>query len=271
MSADDVSAPVTGPVITPDMDDDRGQKVMTLVEHLSELRRRIVISIFVITLGTLVGFYFAPNVIDILREPVGRPLFFMTLGGAFFIQVKIALMIGVALASPVVLYQLWAFISPGLTTKERRAARPWIPLAVLFLALGVGVAYLILPFTVMFLLSFQRPGVIEPLITLEAYIGFVTTMFLVFGLVMQFPIVLVLLSKVGIISVERLRGGRRYVFIGIFVFAVVVTPGGDPFSPTIMAAVMYPLYELTIWLVARSNRRREVATAADEREKASAE
>jgi sec-independent protein translocase protein TatC len=271
MSADGGSAPVTEPVITPDMDDDRGEKVMTLVEHLSELRRRIVISIVVITLGTAVGFYFAPNVIDILRAPVGRPLVFTSLGGAFFLQIKIALMIGVALASPVVLYQLWAFISPGLTAQERRVARPWIPLAVLFLALGVGVAYLILPYTVAFLLSFQKPGVIEPLITAEAYIGFVTTLFLVFGLVMQFPIVLVLLSKVGIISVDRLRGGRRYVFIGIFVFAVVVTPGGDPISPTIMAAVMYPLYELTIWLVARSNRRNESAAAADAMENAGAE
>lgn len=255
-----------------DMDDDaRTEKVMTLVEHLSELRVRIFISLVAVTLGTLVGFYFAPAVIDLLRAPVGRPLVFTSLGGAFFLQLKIALMIGLALASPIVLYQLWAFVSPGLTARERRLARPWIPLALAFLVLGVAVAYLILPFTVAFLLSFQRPGVIEPLITAEAYIGFVTTLFLAFGLVMQFPIVLVLLSKVGIISVERLRRGRRYVFIGIFVFAVVVTPGGDPFSPTIMAAVMYPLYELTIWLVARSNRRKEAERAVQEAAPAAAE
>jgi sec-independent protein translocase protein TatC len=85
----------------------------------------------------------------------------------------------------------------------------------------------------------------------------VTTMFLAFGLVMQFPIVLVLLSKVGLVTPERLRRGRRYVFVGIFVLAVVVTPGGDPFSPIIMALVMYPLYELTIWLVSRSSRQPE--------------
>jgi sec-independent protein translocase protein TatC len=228
---------------------------MTLVEHLSELRLRIFVSLLAVTIGSIIGFYLAPNVVDVLRAPVNAPLVFTTLGGAFFVQLKIALMIGVALASPVVLYQLWAFVSPGLTARERRVARPWIPLAIVFLVLGVGVAYMILPFTVGFLLSFQRPGVIEPLITLEAYIGFVTTMFLVFGLVMQFPIVLVLLSKVGIVNAERLRRGRRYVFVGIFVFAVVVTPGGDPFSPTIMAAVMYPLYELTIRLVSRGSKK----------------
>lgn len=233
-------------------DDDHG---MTLVEHLSELRVRIFVSLLAITIGSIIGFYFAPNVIDVLRAPINAPLFFTNLAGAFFIQLKIALMIGIALASPVVLHQLWAFVSPGLTPRERRVARPWIPLSILFLVLGVGVAYAILPYTVGFLLSFQRPGVIEPLITLESYIGFVTTLFLVFGLVMQFPIVLVLLSKVGIINADRLRRGRRYVFVGIFVFAVVVTPGGDPISPTIMAAVMYPLYELTIRLVARSSRK----------------
>ena len=249
-----------------DMDDEgtRGEKVMTLVEHLTELRFRIIISVAAIAAGSIVGFYLAPAVVDLLRAPIGKPLVFTTLGGALFIQLKIALMVGLALASPIVLYQLWAFVSPGLTPRERRLARPWIPLALIFLVLGVAVAYAILPLTVSFLLSFQRPGVIEPLITLEAYIGFVTTMFLAFGLVMQFPIVVVLLAKVGIVSVERLRRGRRYVFVGIFVLAVVVTPGGDPFSPIIMAAVMYPLYELTILLVARSNRGKQADDAAHE-------
>ena len=100
-----------------------------------------------------------------------------------------------------------------------------------------------------------------PLISVESYFGFITTLFLAFGLVMEFPIVIVLLSKVGIVSVERLRRARRYVFVGIFIIAVVVTPGGDPISPTIMALVMYPLYELTILLVGRSNRPRQVEEA----------
>jgi len=232
-------------------------KVMTVVEHLSELRLRIFISLVAVAAGAVVGYYFTPDVITVLSAPVGETLFTLTVGGALFIRLKLALMIGLALASPVVLYQLWAFVSPGLTAHERRVARPWIPLALVFLVLGVGVAYVTLPFTVAFLLSFQITGVIEPLITAESYFGFVTTMFLAFGVVMEFPIVLVLLSKVGIVNVERLRRGRRYVFVGIFIIAVVVTPGGDPISPIIMATVMYPLYELTIWLVARSDRGKE--------------
>jgi sec-independent protein translocase protein TatC len=229
---------------------------MTLVEHLTELRRRIFIGIAAIVAGTIIGFAVAPQAIAILAAPLGLdgPLYFNAPGGAFLLQLKLALMIGIALASPIVLYQLWAFVSPGLTPLERRAARPWIPLALLFLVLGVAVAYLILPYTAQFLLGFAIPGVIEPLITTDAYFGFVLTMFLAFGLVMQFPIVIVLLAKVGVVSAERLRRGRRYVLVGIFVIAVVVTPGGDPLSPAIMALVMYPLYELTIRLVARSGR-----------------
>lgn len=230
------------------------EPVMTLVEHLSELRRRIFIGLLAVGAGTVIGFFFAPDVIRILKEPIPGPLFFTQPGGALFLQIKLALMVGLALGSPVVLYQLWAFVSPGLTDRERRMARPWIPLAIFFLVAGVAVAYAILPFTAAFLLGFEIDGVIEPLITADAYFGFVTVLFLAFGLVMQFPIVLVLLSKVGIVNVERLRRGRRYVVLGIVIFAVVVTPGGDPISPIIMSAVMYPLYELTIWLVARGQR-----------------
>ena len=229
-------------------------KVMTVVEHLSELRRRIFIGLFAVALGAVVGFLLAPDAIRILKAPISGPLFFTAPSSAFFLQIKLALMIGLALASPIVLYQLWAFIAPGLTPRERRLALPWVPLGLVFLAVGIGVAYFILPFAVGFMLGFAIPGVLDPLITADAYFGFVTNMFLAFGLVMEFPIVLVLLSKVGIVSAERLRRNRRYVFLGIFVFAVVVTPGGDPYSPTVMGAVMYLLYELTIRLVARGGK-----------------
>jgi sec-independent protein translocase protein TatC len=256
LSAGHDPAPTHAPVVTTNDGEGEGQpeSVMTVVEHLTELRRRVVISVVAIVAASILGFLVAPRVIEILKAPVAGPLVFTSPGAAFFLEMKLALMIGIALASPLILYELWAFVSPGLTRRERTSLRPWIPLAVVFLVLGILVAYLILPYTVGFLLSFAIPGVLEPLITAESYFGFVTTMFLAFGLVMQFPIVLVLLSKVGIVSVERLRRGRRYVFVGIFILAVVVTPGGDPISPIIMALVMYPLYELTIYLVGRSSR-----------------
>jgi sec-independent protein translocase protein TatC len=234
-----------------------GEKVMTLVGHLTELRRRIFISLAAVGAGSVVGFFLAPQAIALLGEPIPGPIYFTQPGGALFLELKLALMIGLALASPVLLYHFWAFIAPGLTPSERRVARPWIPLALVFLAVGVGLAYAILPFTVTFLLGFQVAGQLEPLITSDAYFGFVTTMFLAFGLVMQFPIVLVLLAKAGIVTPDLLRRSRRYAFLGLFLVAVVVTPQ-DPFSSIIMTAVMYPLYELTIYLVTRGQPKKQV-------------
>jgi sec-independent protein translocase protein TatC len=245
-------------VSAPDPED--GQQVMTVVEHLAELRRRLFVCIVAVVIGGVVGWYAVPQVITILSAPIPGPLVFITPGGAFFLYFKIALIVGLALALPVILYELWAFVSPGLTAAERRGIRPWVPLSLIFFALGMAVAYLTLPLAASFLLSFAIPGLLQPLITAESYFGFVTTMFLAFGLVMQFPFVILLLSKVGIVTVDQLRHNRRYVFLAIAVFAVVITPGGDPISPTIMALVMYPLYELTIRLVSRQNAPKPSAT-----------
>jgi sec-independent protein translocase protein TatC len=154
---------------------------------------------------------------------------------------------------PVLLYQAWQFIAPGLTAQERRMARPWIPLALLFFALGVAVAYFVLPFAAAFLLGFTTPD-LQPLITATSYFEFVTTMFLAFGLVMEFPIVLFGLSRVGIATSARLRASRRYVILGIALFAAVVTPGGDIVSPLTLGLTMFILYELTIFFIRRTGR-----------------
>ncbi|HUG46897.1 MAG TPA: twin-arginine translocase subunit TatC [Candidatus Limnocylindria bacterium] len=234
------------------------EKVMTLVEHLSELRRRIFISLFAIAAGSVVGFLLAPRVIALLAEPIPGPIFFTQPGGALFLQLKLAVMMGVALAMPVILYHFWAFVSPGLMPNERRAARPWIPFALILLVAGVLTAYSILPFTVTFLIGFQIEGQLEPLITADHYFGFVLMLFLAFAAVLQFPIVLLILAKAGILGAQKLRAWRRYALLVLYVVAVLVTPA-DPFSAIIMTAIMYPLYELTILLVARGARRSEPA------------
>ena len=226
------------------------ESVMSLVEHLSELRRRIAISLLAIFLGSLVGFYFAPQLITFLKAPLNlaKPLVYTGLGDAFFINLKLAIVVGIVLAMPVLVWQLWRFVSPGLTREERRLARPWAPLAIVFFVIGVTVAYVILPFAATFLLSFSSPD-LQPLITASEYFGFVTTLFLAFGLVMEYPIVLVLLSKVGILSSARLRRSRRVVILAIAIISAVVTPGGDPISPTVLGVTMYVLYEFSIVLI----------------------
>jgi sec-independent protein translocase protein TatC len=229
--------------------------VMTLVDHLSELRWRLFKSLLAIALGMTVGFLASAQVVSLLAAPIpgDEPLFFTGLGDAFAIRLKIAFVIGVILAMPVLLYQGWAFIAPGLTASERRAARPWIPLALVFFALGVAIAYVVLPFAASFLLGFTTPD-LQPLITAGSYFEFVTTMFLAFGLVMEFPIVLYGLSRVGIATSARLARARPYVILVIAVAAAVLTPGTDLVSPLILGVSMYILFELTLFVIKRTGK-----------------
>jgi sec-independent protein translocase protein TatC len=229
--------------------------VMSLVDHLGELRTRLFRSNLAVAVRAVIGFALSDQAISVLRAPIpgDSPLYFTGLGDAFVIKVKIAIVIGIVLAMPVLLYQLWAFVSPGLTPSERRAARPWIPIALFFFALGVGIAYIVLPFAAQFLISFESAD-LKALITAGSYFDFVTTMFLAFGLVMEFPILLVGLSRVGIITSERLTSARRFVILGIAIFSAVATPGGDLVSPFVLGGTMYVLFELTVVFIRRSGR-----------------
>lgn len=230
--------------------------VMSLVDHLAELRRRLFISILAVVIGGAIGFYFASDVQVLLLQPFlasnpGSEVQFLTVSGGFFLYVKISLVFGIVIGLPVIVYELWQFVSPGLTARERRAALPWIPAAILFFALGVIVAYVTMPYAIQFLTGFTVPGYTESRPSAEAYFGFVTNMFLIFGAVMEFPIALVFLAKLGVLSVDMLKKSRRMVILGIVIFAVVVTPGGDPISPIVMAGVMYALFEFTIYMLMR--------------------
>jgi sec-independent protein translocase protein TatC len=243
------------PPVTPP--DDQG--VMSLVDHLSELRRRLFISIIAVVFGGVIGFMLAEQVMRILMEPLqqaqpGATVQFLTVSGGFFLYMKISLVFGVIVGLPVIVYEVWRFVSPGLTPAERRAALPWIPMSIVFFTLGVAVAYVTLPYALQFLTGFTVPGLSEVRPSGEAYFGFVSTMFLIFGVVMEFPIALVFLSKLGILHVELLARSRRMVILGITIFAVVATPGGDPISPVVMASVMYALFEFTIFMLRRSAR-----------------
>jgi sec-independent protein translocase protein TatC len=125
-------------------------------------------------------------------------------------------------------------------------------MTILFFLLGVGVAYVTLPYAVQFLAGFQIADALVFGPSAEAYFGFVFSVFMIFGVAMQFPTVLVLLAKLGILDVDRLRRSRRYALLGMVIFAVVITPGGDPISPAIMSSVMYLLFEATILLLHRT-------------------
>ena len=235
------------------------ETVMSLVDHLTELRNRLFKSILAVAVASAVGFYFATDIRGFLIAPLGRTVQVLGIGDAFVIQMKISIVAGIILAMPILLYQLWAFIAPGLTPNERRTVRPWIPLALVFFAMGVVIAYFILPYAIAFLFSFtDAPDCVSNCLIAQPaagpYFDFVTTLFLVFGLIMEFPIVLVGLSRVGIVTSERLTSSRRMIILGIAVFAAVATPGGDLVSPIVLGGTMYVLFELTVLFIRRSGR-----------------
>ncbi|HYM84968.1 MAG TPA: twin-arginine translocase subunit TatC [Candidatus Dormibacteraeota bacterium] len=231
-----------------------GEKVMSLVDHLSELRTRLFKTALAIAAGTVVGFYYSTPVRDFLISPLPtHQVQVLAPGDAFIITMKISLVVGVILAMPVILYQGWAFIAPGLTPDERRVVRPWVPLALVFFAIGVAIAYVVLPFATSFLLSFTDQTLVAN-IAAGPYFDFVTTLFLGFGLVMEFPILLFGLSRVGILTSKRMKSARRMVILGIAIFSAVITPGGDLVSPTVLGVTMYVLFEGTVFFIARTGR-----------------
>jgi sec-independent protein translocase protein TatC len=242
--------------------DDEGS--MTLVEHLEELRSRIVKMLIAITIGGAVGWFLYGHVIQLLLNPYcdylksvppgqqptrGCNLFFLGAIDGVLIKLKVVLFIGLALALPYVLYQLWAFIVPGLTRRERRMAIPFVLTSTLLFLLGCLFAYVTLPKALQFLLGFAGKG-FAPLLTADKFIGFVIIVALAFGLSFEFPIVLIFLSIVGILPSRKLRDWRRPAYLFIAIFAAVITPSADPYT---MCAMMFPMmifYEGAI-LVAR--------------------
>lgn len=228
---------------------------MPLSGHLAELRNRLIWSILAIAAGGVVGFVYGDPIVAVLRAPIppNVPLVVTEIGAAFSIRLQIAIVTGVILAMPVLLWHVWRFIAPGLTPPERRAILPWIPLALLFFALGVGVAYVVLPFAASFLLGFLTSD-IQPLLDIQKYFDFATGLFLMFGLIMEFPILLIGLSRVGIVTSDRLRRSRRIVILVIAIFAAIATPGPDLVSPAVLGLTLYALFEGTIFFIRRTGR-----------------
>jgi sec-independent protein translocase protein TatC len=227
------------------------EATMSLIEHLEELRRRLIIVVVTILLAAIGGFVFSRNVLDLLRAPLPdqyQTLFFTGPADVFAAQLKIAGFLGIGVAMPVLLFHLWRFVTPGLTRRERRFVWPVILAAVLLFALGVTIGYIVIPYALAFLLGFAGNG-IEPILTIDGYIGFVTTMMLGFGLVLEFPIVLIGLARVGVLSHRRLAAQRRWAVLAIVLFAILLTPGGDPISPLILSGVMFLLFEGSLLII----------------------
>lgn len=223
---------------------------MSLLEHLEELRRRIIVMAVAILLAAIAGFYLADPIIVALRAPLpdGIDLIATEIGEQFGVRIQVALMAGLALAMPIILFEIWAFVTPGLTRSERRLVWPLLIAAIVLFVAGLGLGYLLIPVAIDFLLGFSLPGV-AALPRLADYIGFVTTLLLAFGLALQFPVILYLLARLGILSYAFLSRRRRFVALLIVLFAVVITPGDIVIGSATLAVVMYGLFEATLQLI----------------------
>lgn len=223
------------------------QEKLTLVQHLEELRKRIIICLIATLIISLFCFFYVDNILLILSKPVGR-LVFLKPTEALVTRIKVAFYSGLFIAMPVVIYQIWRFVNPGLIEIERRTLYWTVPFSYLLFILGVTFAFFgVLPTGMKFLLSYGTEN-IQPMISLSSYISFVIIFLLAFGIIFQLPLVVLLLTKLGIVSPEWLIRQRRYAILVIFIIAGVITPGPDIFSQFLMAIPTLLLYEISIFL-----------------------
>ena len=224
------------------------------ISHLTELRDRVIRSLLVILILFGACFYVAPELMKFLAQPLqhalppGSHAVFIAGEGAFFTLTKMSLLAAVLLSLPWVLYQAWAFVAPGLYAHERRFVGPLIILSVIFLLVGIGFAYsFVLPVAYKFFFSFAEKTGADVMQDLQRYWDFTLSIFFGFGLAFQVPVVEMLMIKLGMVSVDGLRQARRYVLVGAFVVAAVLTPP-DVLSQFMLAIPLMLLYELGIFL-----------------------
>ena len=225
---------------------------MTVVGHLTELRRRLIISILAVLGGAIVAFTLSTELIsflvDFYRDATDGQrdaLIFTGPLDAFALRLKIAMYGGVILALPVWLWQLWRFVTPALDRREKRYAVPFIVASIAFFLIGAALALLTLTKALEFLIGVGGAEV-EPLLAADKYVSLVSLMVVAFGVSFEFPILLMFLLLARVLSTDQLRRSRRWVAVGVIAFAAVITPSQDPYSLFALAVPMYVLFEGTI-------------------------
>jgi sec-independent protein translocase protein TatC len=222
---------------------------MSFMEHLGELRTRIVRSLIGVLVGLVIAFPLSQRVVDYLARPIqatGNTLVFLAVTEAFWVQMKVALIAGLFLASPVIMWQIWSFVAPGLYQTEKKYAAPFVIIgSLMFIAGGAFSLFVVTPYAINFLLSFARPG-LQPMISIGSYIDFLLKFTVAFGLVFELPLALTLAARMGVVTPKTLARNRKYAVLGAFIAAAVLTPTPDAFNQMLMAGPLIILYEVGI-------------------------
>jgi sec-independent protein translocase protein TatC len=234
---------------------------MPFLAHLGELRQRIIVSVIAIGLGFAVTFNFSERIIAWIARPLPVKLAFLEPTEPFWVNMKVALFAGMFLVLPVILYEIWAFVSPGLLPRERKFALPFVILSTLFFGLGAAFALLVIvPFAVKFLISYKTENLVAT-ISVNRYVDFVLKFTLAFGLVFELPLGITLASRLGLVTPQFLARNRKYAILLAFVAAAILTPTPDAFNQMLMAGPLILLYEVGI-VAARVFGRRPAKPAA---------
>lgn len=275
----DATKAIGKPGAGPEEEDEVEASRAPLLDHLKELRRRLIWAVAAIFVGFVVCFIFAEPIYNFLLVPFENAaarirtddlqleLIYTAPLEFFFVKVKLALFGGIILAFPVIVFQLYAFVAPGLYKNERGAFAPFLVGApVLFAAGSSFVYFFVLPFVMRFALSQEQTGgdgvaTIQLLTRVSDYLNLVTTMILAFGISFQLPVLLMLLAKAGIVRAKQLMGFWKYALVAIFAFAAFVTPP-DPISQLILGSALMGLYGLSIWGVMLVQPKRDEESAA---------
>lgn len=223
-------------------------KDMTLTEHLQELRGCLIKSIAALILGTGCSVYFLQDIMDILTA-AAKELYYMRPAEAFMIYMKVALLSGLILSSPFILYELYSFVRPALTLRERRFTLICIPLSLVLFITGMLFSYsFVFPRGLEFFLGFAA-GKVNPLISMESYLDFMLMLVVPFGFAFNVPVVLTLLAYLNIISAKMLMKYQRHVILVAFIIAGVITPTPDIITQTLLAVPLILLYEVSIVII----------------------
>lgn len=229
-------------------------KPMSIVHHLGELRKRLVIAALAVAVGTIASYSQVGFLRELLRHSAeGLELIYLTPPEVLMTDIKLSMIAGILITSPIVLYQVWAFILPGLRGQERRIILPLVLLSVVCFSVGITFSYVVvLPIVIRFFLGFSGPG-LTAMFSYTRYVSFFMTILFAFGAIFQLPLIIVFLARIGMVTTATLRRVRKFAYLAMLIGSAVFTPP-DVISQLLMAGPLVVLYEISIllaWLVTR--------------------